>query len=63
VAYIREPPVAAIYLFDRQIDLNSRELSIVYFNSLSFSGWLRVIERVNEAKAQYEVFKNRTRDN
>ena len=63
VAYIREPPVSAIYLFDRSIDLNSRELSIVYFNSLSFNGWLRVIEKVNEAKAQYEVYKARNRDN
>jgi hypothetical protein len=63
VAYIREPPVGAIYLFDRGIDLNSRELSIVYFNTLTFNQWIRVIERLNEAKAQYEVFKTRNRDN
>ncbi|MBW7998113.1 MAG: hypothetical protein FVQ81_16395 [Candidatus Glassbacteria bacterium] len=63
VAYIREPPVSAIYLFDRAIDLNSRELSIVYFNSLSFNNWLRVIERLNEAKEHYEVFRTRNRDN
>jgi len=59
VTYIRKPPVSAIYLFDRGIDLNSRELSIVYYNALSFSNWLRVIEKLNEAKAQYQVYKAR----
>lgn len=63
VTYIRKPPVSAIYLFDRAIDLNSRELSIVYFNSLTFNNWLRVIEKVTEAKAQYEVFRTRNRSN
>ena len=63
VAYIREPPVSAIYLFDRSIDLNSRDLTIVYFNSLTFKNWLRVIEKVNEAKAQYEVYKSRNKEN
>jgi hypothetical protein len=61
VTYIREPPVSAIYLFDRSIDLNSRELSITYLNGLSFNSWLRVIEKVNEAKAQYEVYRTRNR--
>ena len=59
VTYIRKPPVSAIYLFDRNIDLNSRELSIVYYNSLAFNNWLRVIEKLHEAKAQYEVYKAR----
>ncbi len=63
VAYIRDPPVSAIYLFDRAIDLNSRELSIVYLNGPSFNNWLRVIEKVNEAKAQYEVYRTRNRSN
>ncbi len=62
VTYIREPPVSAIYLFDRAIDLNSRELSVVYLDGLSFNSWLRVIEKVNEAKAQYEVYRTRNRD-
>ena len=60
VAYIRKPPVSAIYLFDKSVDLNSRELSFVYFNSLTFNNWIRVIERVNEAKTQYEAYRART---
>lgn len=59
VAYIRRPPLSAIYLFDRNIDLNSRELAISYYNALIFNNWLRVIEKVNEAKIQYEVFRAR----
>ncbi len=62
VAYIREPPVGAIYLFDRAIDLESRELSIVYLNQLSFNSWIRVIEKLNEAKTLYEVYRTRNRD-
>jgi len=59
VAYIRQKPVAAIYLFDNSIDLNSRDLTISYFNALVFNNWLRVIEAVNQAKAQLELFKAR----
>ena len=62
VAYIRRPPLSAIYLFDRSIDLNSRELVFNYYNSLFFNSWLRVIERVNEAKTQYELFRSRQQD-
>jgi len=63
VAYIRRPPLSAIYLFDRSIDLNSRELVITYYNALFFNNWLRVIERVNEAKTQYEIFRARQEEN
>jgi len=59
VVYIRRPPLSAIYLFNRSIDLNSRELVITYYNALVFNNWIRVIERVNEAKTQYEVFRAR----
>ncbi|MFH1068460.1 MAG: hypothetical protein V1794_02460 [Candidatus Glassbacteria bacterium] len=59
VAFIRKPPVSAIYLFDKSVDLKSRELSFVYFNSLTFSNWIKVIEKVNEAKTQYEVYRAR----
>ncbi len=63
VAYIRRPPLSAIYLFDRSIDLNSRDLVISYYNALYFNNWIRIIERVNEAKAQYEVFRARQEEN
>jgi hypothetical protein len=61
VAYIRQPPVSAIYLFDRNIDLNAKDLTISYFGSLEFSNWIRIIEKVNEAKANFQVFKARTK--
>ncbi|HUU30138.1 MAG TPA: hypothetical protein VM123_20225 [archaeon] len=61
--YIRKPPVSAIYLFDRRIDLNSRDLVISYFDALNFTNWIRVIEKVNEAKTQYEVFRARNKGN
>ena len=61
VAYIRQPPVSAIYLFDRSIDLNAKDLTISYFGSLEFSNWIRIIEKVNEAKANFQVFKARTK--
>ena len=63
VAYIRRPPLSAIYLFDRSIDLNSNELVITYYNALFFNNWLRVIEKVNEAKTQYEIFRARQEKN
>jgi hypothetical protein len=63
VAYIRRPPLSAIYLFDSSIDLNSRELVINYYNALIFNNWIRVIEKVNEAKTQYEVFRARQEEN
>ena len=63
VAYIRQKPVAAIYLFDNSIDLNSRDLTISYFDALIFKNWLRVIEAVNTAKAQLELEKSRAREN
>jgi len=59
VAYIRRPPLSAIYLFDRNIDLNSRDLVITYFNQLVFNNWIRIIEKVHEAKTQYETFRAR----
>ncbi len=55
VAYIRRPPVAAVYLFDGAIDLNSRDLVVTYYNTLNWGDWMRVIEKVNEAKAHYQV--------
>ena len=63
VTYIRRPPLSAIYLFDRSIDLNSNELVITYYNALFFNNWLRVIEKVNEAKTQYEIFRARQEEN
>jgi hypothetical protein len=59
VAYIRQKPVAAIYLFDHSIDLNSRDLTISYFDALVFRNWLRVIEAVNQSKAQLELHRSR----
>ena len=63
VAYIRQKPVAAIYLFDHGIDLNSTDLTISYFDALIFKNWLRIIEAVNTAKAQLELEKARAREN
>lgn len=60
VAYIRQKPVAAIYLFDHSIDLNSRDLTISYFDALVFRNWLRVIEAVNQSKAQLEIHRSRS---
>ncbi|MBN2288276.1 MAG: hypothetical protein JXQ83_03015 [Candidatus Glassbacteria bacterium] len=62
VAYIRQKPVAAIYLFDHRIDLNSRDLTISYFDALIFNNWLRVIEAVNRSKAQLEIFRARKKE-
>jgi len=59
VAYIRQPPVAAIYLFDRSIDLQSQDLIFSYFDSLRFGNWLKVIERLNAAKTQYQLDSGR----
>ncbi len=58
VAYIRQPPVAAIYLFDRGIDLQSRDLVFSYFG-INFGNWIKVIERVNAAKAQFQLDSSR----
>jgi hypothetical protein len=60
VSYIRMPPVSAIYLFDRAIDLNSQDLTFSYFDQLRFGNWLKLIERVNAAKAQYELYRSRS---
>lgn len=59
VAYIRQPPVAAIYLFDRGVDLQSQTLTFSYFNSLRFGNWQRLIERLNAARTQYELDRGR----
>ena len=60
VAYIRQKPVAAIYLFDHGIDLNSRDLTISYFDVLVFRNWLRIIEAVNQSKDQLELHRSRS---
>ncbi|MEA2063987.1 MAG: hypothetical protein U9P14_09845 [Gemmatimonadota bacterium] len=62
VAYIRQKPVAAIYLFDGDIDLNSQEVTISYANALVFNNWLRIIEAVNKAKTQLEIERSRSSD-
>ncbi|MEA1997141.1 MAG: hypothetical protein U9N45_05855 [Gemmatimonadota bacterium] len=62
VTYIRRPPVGAIYLFDRSIDLESQDLIITYANVLVFSGWLGVIEKLRDAKTQYELYRTRNKD-
>jgi hypothetical protein len=59
VTYIRQKPVSAIYLFDHSIDLNSRDVTISYFNSLTFNNWLRIIEAVNKSKTTLELERAR----
>lgn len=59
VAYIRQPPVAAIYLFERGMDLQSRDLIFSYFDSVRFGNWQKVIERLNAARTQYELDRAR----